>query len=52
MAFYEENPSSITRAEMVVAIPSCNEAGTIGHTTMRGSQGIGGIFRWSRECHH
>ncbi len=44
MAFYEENPSNVARAELVLAIPSCNEAGTIGHTTMQAARGLTEYF--------
>lgn len=33
MVFYEENPLSVSKAEMVVAIPTFNEADSIAHTT-------------------
>jgi len=44
MAFYEENPSSITKADMVLAIPTFNEAGTISHTTMQAAKGLAEYF--------
>jgi glycosyltransferase involved in cell wall biosynthesis len=40
MAFYEENPHKITKADVVVAIPSFNEADTIGNTTEQASKGL------------
>lgn len=44
MAFYEENPSNVSRANLVLGIPSCNEAGTIGHTTMQAARGLAEHF--------
>ena len=40
MAFYEENPQGITKADLVVAIPSFNEAGSIGYTVGQISKGL------------
>ena len=44
MAFYEENPGGITRAEMVLAIPTFNEAEAIGRTTMQAAKGLTEYF--------
>jgi len=33
MTFQEENPSGISKADIIVGIPSYNEAGGIAHTT-------------------
>ena len=40
MAFYEENPQQVTQADMVVAIPSFNEAEMIGYVASQASQGL------------
>lgn len=40
MAFYEENPHGITRADMVVAIPSFDEVEEIGRTAKVAAQGL------------
>lgn len=40
MAFYEENPHGITKADLVVAVPSFNEAGNIGYATEQISKGL------------
>jgi len=40
MAFYEENPQEITKADVVVAIPSFNEADTIAATVAKAGQGL------------
>jgi glycosyltransferase involved in cell wall biosynthesis len=44
MAFYEENPGGITKAGMVLAIPTFNEVETIGHTTMQAAKGLAEYF--------
>ncbi|GLI34516.1 glycosyltransferase [Desulforhabdus amnigena] len=44
MAFYEENPHQITKADMVVAIPSFNEAETIGRTAELAAKGLTDFF--------
>jgi glucosylglycerate synthase len=44
MAFYEENPSGITKADMVLAIPTFNEAETISHTTLQAAKGLAEYF--------
>jgi glucosylglycerate synthase len=44
MAFYEENPQQITQADMVVAIPSYNEAEMIGYVASQASQGLAEYF--------
>jgi len=44
MAFYEENPGGITRADMVLAIPTFNEAETVGHTTVQAARGLAEYF--------
>lgn len=44
MAFYEENPHKITKADIVVAIPSYNEAEAIGHTTEQADKGLREYF--------
>lgn len=40
MAFYEENPERITKADLVVGIPSYNEAESIGNATRVVEQGL------------
>lgn len=40
MAFYEENPQGVTKADIVVAIPSFNEVEDIGHTAEQASKGL------------
>lgn len=40
MAFYEENPLKITKADVVVAIPTYNEVESIGQTTDRVTKGL------------
>ncbi|MDY0040648.1 MAG: glycosyltransferase [Desulforhabdus sp.] len=40
MAFYEENPRQIKKADIVVAIPSINEAETIAFTAERAEKGL------------
>ena len=40
MAFYEENPGGITRADMVLAIPTFNEVEGIARTTMQAAKGL------------
>lgn len=40
MAFYEENPRGISRADVVVAIPSYNEAEEIGRTAEQAAKGL------------
>lgn len=44
MAFYEENPSQISKAEIVVAIPSFNEAATIGFAAEQAGKGLTQFF--------
>ncbi|ABK15888.1 glycosyltransferase [Syntrophobacter fumaroxidans] len=44
MAFYEENPQHITKADLVVGIPSFNEAASIGHTVRVVEQGLKEYF--------
>ncbi len=44
MAFYEENPDHITEAEIVVAVPSFNEARLIGYPTQQASLGLRQFF--------
>ncbi len=44
MAFYEENPNKITKADMVLAIPTFNEVETIGHTTLQAAKGLAEYF--------
>jgi glucosylglycerate synthase len=44
MAFYEENPGGITKADMVLAIPTFNEVETIGRTTMQAAKGLAEHF--------
>ena len=44
MAFYEENPHEIGKTDVVVAIPSFNEADTIGHTTAQAGKGLTEYF--------
>lgn len=40
MAFYEENPQGVTKADVVVAIPSFNEAEEIGRTAEQAAKGL------------
>ncbi|HBD06782.1 MAG TPA: glycosyl transferase [Syntrophobacteraceae bacterium] len=40
MAYFEENPQGISQADMIVAIPSFNEAEMIGYVTSQASQGL------------
>jgi glucosylglycerate synthase len=40
MPFYEENPGGITKAEMVLAIPTFNEMETISLTTAQAARGL------------
>jgi len=44
MPFYEENPKEIKKADLVVGIPSCNEAESIGYTVEQASKGIRQYF--------
>lgn len=44
MAFYEENPGKITRADMVLAIPTFNEVEGIGRTTIQAAKGLSEHF--------
>jgi len=44
MAFYEENPRHITKADIIVAIPSFNEAETIARTTEQAAKGLVEFF--------
>jgi hypothetical protein len=40
MAFYEENPAQIARADVVVGIPTSNEAGSVAQTTAQVDKGL------------
>lgn len=40
MAFYEENPQGMKKSDVVVAIPSFNEAENIGHTAEQAAKGL------------
>ncbi len=44
MAFYEENPGQIAEADIVVGIPTANEAGTIAATAARIDKGLSEYF--------
>ncbi len=44
MAYYEENPDTISKADVVVAIPSFNEADSIAHTVEQVSRGLSEFF--------
>ncbi len=44
MSCYEENPHQITKADLIVAIPSYNEAEAIGHTTAQVAKGLADYF--------
>lgn len=44
MAFYEENPQGVEKADMVIAIPSYNEAESIGHAVTQASHGLQQYF--------
>jgi len=44
MAFYEENPGGITRADVVVGIPSANEVESIARTTEQVDRGLSEYF--------
>lgn len=45
MAFYEENPQGITRADVVVGIPSYNEVESIARTVQQVEKGLSEFFR-------
>lgn len=49
MAFYEENPCDIAKADVVVAIPSFNEADTIGYVAEQVSKGLVDFFG-NQQC--
>jgi len=49
MASYEENPQGISQADMIVAIPSYNEAEMIGYVASQASQGLAEYFGHSRS---
>ncbi|MDR3568060.1 MAG: glycosyl transferase [Syntrophobacteraceae bacterium] len=44
MAFYEENPGQIAQADIVVGIPTANEAGNIALTAARVDEGLSEYF--------
>jgi glucosylglycerate synthase len=44
MAFYEENPGGITKADMVLAIPTFDEVETIDFTTVQAATGLAEYF--------
>jgi len=44
MAFYEENPVKVERADLVVGIPSYNEAETIAYSAARAAEGLVQFF--------
>lgn len=44
MAYYEENPQQVSKADIVVAIPSFNEAETIGHVVEQAGAGLVEFF--------
>jgi glucosylglycerate synthase len=44
MAFYEENPGQIAEADIVVGIPTANEAGNIAGTAARVDKGLSEYF--------
>ncbi len=44
MAFYEENPGGITKADMVLAIPTLDEAETVNFTTKQAAKGLAEYF--------
>ncbi len=44
MAFYEENPGDITRADIVVGIPSANEVESIARITEQVDRGLSEYF--------
>ncbi len=44
MVFYEENPQQITKADIVVGVPSFNEAENIGNTTLQVAKGLKNYF--------
>jgi glycosyltransferase involved in cell wall biosynthesis len=44
MAFYQENPHAVTKADVVVGIPSFNEAESIGRTTEQVAKGLVEFF--------
>jgi hypothetical protein len=46
MAFYEENPQGITKADLVVGIPSYGEAESIGYTAEQASKGMKQYFSY------
>jgi glucosylglycerate synthase len=47
MAFYEENPGGITKADIVLAIPTFDEVETINFTTTQAARGLAEYFRGS-----
>jgi glucosylglycerate synthase len=49
MAFYEENPGSVSKAEVVLAIPTYEEVETISHTTTQAAKGLVEYFG-GHEC--
>ncbi|MCE5333582.1 MAG: glycosyltransferase [Desulfobacteraceae bacterium] len=49
MAFYEENPQSVTKADVIVGIPTFNEAGNIAQTTEQVDRGLSEYFP-GMEC--
>jgi glycosyltransferase involved in cell wall biosynthesis len=44
MAYYQENPNELSKADVVVGIPSFNEAESIGHTTEQVAKGLVEFF--------
>lgn len=44
MAYYQENPHELSKADVVVGIPSFNEAESIGHTTEQVAKGLVEFF--------
>lgn len=50
MAFYEENPGQIAEADIVVCIPSFNEAGNIAGTVARVDEGLSEYFPYMRSA--
>ncbi len=52
MAFYEENPGEIARADIVVGIPTANEVESIARTTAQVDKGLSEYFPGHAVRHH
>lgn len=49
MEKHEVNPEKVKKADLVVCIPSYNEADSISHPTMQASEGLSKYFRFKRS---